>query len=279
MPAWPRLRRMSETHIYATVDGLELAGELYQPTGDGPAPYLVQVHGGAWRMQDRLSNQDLHEHLAAHGIGVFALDFRLSGQAMYPGPVADVSRGIRWFKANLGALGVRARAIGGLAFSSGGQQLGLVALCPAGPAWTEADPALAAVDAGVDFVILGWPILDPLARYRYVQASGNERIVEAHHAYFADAAAMEQGNPYMLLTRGEATHRPPMLVLQGTEDSNVEHQRADLFADAYRAAGGRIEVVKYDGQPHTFMSVNPDSEATADARARIRAFALAGGLA
>ncbi|MEQ9640226.1 MAG: alpha/beta hydrolase [Alphaproteobacteria bacterium] len=270
---------MSETHIHTRVDGLELAGELYRPAGDGPAPYLVEVHGGAWQMQDRLSNKALHEDLAAGGVGVFALDFRLSTQAKYPAPVADVSHGIRWFKANLDQLGVKASKVGGLGFSSGGQQLGLVALCPAGAAYTNDDPALAGVDASVDFVALGWPILDPLARYRFVQASGNERIQAAHHAYFADEAAMAAGSPHLLLTRGEATHKPPMLVLQGTEDSNVEHHRADLFADAYRAAGGHIEVVKYDGQPHTFISANPDSDAAADAKRRIRDFALGQALA
>ena len=64
-----------------------------------------------------------------------------------------------------------------------------------------------------------------------------------------------------------------------SSDLLAELEATDGFADAYRAAGGEIEVVKYDGQPHTFISANPDSDATADAKRRIREFALAQALA
>jgi acetyl esterase/lipase len=154
-----------------------------------------------------------------------------------------------------------------------------VALRPADPAWTAPDSALDGVDAGVDLFVACWPILDPLARYRKVLADGNERLVGAHRAYFADAAAMAAGNPQLLVERGQATHRPPMLVLQGTADSNVDHARADRFADAYRTAGGTITVKKYEGMPHTFFGAQPDSEATADGLARIRDFVQARAMA
>lgn len=264
----------SETHVYRAVCGIELAGELYRPAGGATAPFLVDAHGGAWMMNDRLTLKTVHQQLAAGGVGVFALDFRLSDQAKYPAPVSDVSHGIRWFKKNLARLGLAPELIGGIGYSSGAQQLGLVALRPAGGAWTDPDPALEGVDASVDLFVACWPILDPLARYRKVQAEGNERLVGAHHAYFADAAAMAAGNPFGLVERGQATHTPPMLVLQGTADSNVDHARADIFADAYRTAGGSITVKKYDGLPHAFFGAQPDSAATADGIARIRDFVL-----
>ena len=66
----------SEDHSYRTVDGVELLGRLYRPSGSGPAPFVVDAHGGAWSSGDRLNNALTHQHLAANGIGVFALDFR-----------------------------------------------------------------------------------------------------------------------------------------------------------------------------------------------------------
>ena len=231
---------------FRTIDGQTLLGRLYRPQTGGPAPFVIDVHGGAWGSGDRLNNEVIHRDLAARGIGVFALDFRLSSVARYPAPVDDVSFGV------LGA-------------SSGGQQMGLVALCPGGAEWTTRDPALENVDAALDFFVACWPILDPLARYRMVQANGNDRLVAAHDAYFADEAAMARGNPHLLLERGAATRLPPMLIVQGTGDANVQHDWQDRFAGLYRAKGGDIRVEKFDGQPHTFVTADPDAPASKDA--------------
>ncbi len=63
-----------------------------------------------------------------------------------------------------------------------------------------------------------------------------------------------------------------MLVIQGTADENVEHERADRFAQAYRKAGGEIEVAKFEGQPHTFAVKDPAAPASKQALEKIGAF-------
>ena len=259
---------------FRTVDGQTLLGRLYRPQTGGPAPFVVDAHGGAWGSGDRLNNEVIHRDLAARGIGIFALDFRLSSVARYPAPVDDVSFGVRWFRANAARLGLEAAAVGGLGASSGGQQMGLVALCPGGAEWTTPDPALENVDAALDFFVACWPILDPLARYRMVQANGNDRLVAAHEAYFADEAAMTRGNPHLLLERDAATRLPPTLIVQGTGDANVQHDWQDRFAGLYRAKGGDIRVEKFDGQPHTFVTADPDTPASKAAIRTIGDFIL-----
>jgi acetyl esterase/lipase len=108
-----------------------------------------------------------------------------------------------------------------------------------------------------------------------VQKTGNERLQENHNVYFPTERDMETGNPYMLLDRGEATHMPPTIIVQGTADSNVEHTRADIFAERYREAGGTVEVHKFEGQPHSFIGVEPGSDVSNDAIAKLRDFVLA----
>mgnify|MGYP001488934213 CR=1 FL=1 len=258
---------------YRTVDGQTLEARLYRP--DSPnGKWLVDVHGGAWRSGDRLNNAVIHDDLVAHGVGVFALDFRLSDTSQYPHPVQDVSYGVRWFKTNLSGLGIEALSIGGLASSSGAQQLGLTALCPSGQDWMAYAPGLGDADTALDFFIAGWPIFDPLRRYRMVQEAGNERLVAAHKAYFMNEADMDTGNPFLLLQRDGATHLPPMIIIQGTEDANVDHTWQDDFVDLYRAKGGTAEVRKFDGMPHTFATDEPEAEASKAAIAAIREFVL-----
>ncbi|MAI49086.1 MAG: hypothetical protein CMM16_00795 [Rhodospirillaceae bacterium] len=259
---------------YRTIDGITLLARLYWPDRTGPVKWIIDVHGGAWDSGNRLNNSVIHEDLAAHGIGVCALDFRLSDVAQYPAMVDDVNYAIRWFKAQAEMLDVEMSILGALGSSSGAQQMGLVALCPANKRWTTPAPEVSAFDASVDFFVAAWPILDPLARYRMVQGAGNERLVVAHDACFASEADMEEGNPYLMLERDQATHTPPVCIIQGTADANVEHSWQDKFAALYRVKGGRAEVHKFDGQPHTFVTADPETDASKAAIAKIRKFVL-----
>ena len=61
---------------YRTINGITLLARLYWPDANGPVKWMIDVHGGAWGSGNRLNNAVIHKALAAHGIGVFALDFR-----------------------------------------------------------------------------------------------------------------------------------------------------------------------------------------------------------
>ncbi len=259
---------------YRNIDGHSLLGRLYRPKISGPTNWVIDVHGGAWGSGDRLNNAVIHEHLARNGIGVFALDFRLSPDAQHPLPVEDISYGIRWFKANKQALGIQVLTIGGLGTSSGAQQLGLIALRPRDERWTTEDPALTNISARIEFFVACWPILDPLARYKMVLDVGNDRLTAAHDAYFRSKRDMEAGNPYLILKRDEEEWTPPMMIIQGTSDANVNHEWQDRFADLYKTKGGRVEVHKFKAQPHTFVTSDPQNTASIAAVQKITEFVL-----
>ncbi len=261
-----------EDILYREVEGIPLMATLYRPNLNGPTPFVVDVHGGAWGSGDRFNNSTIHHSFANNGIGVFALEFRLSSQAKFPDPVRDANYGVRWFKKNLDHLNIEATLIGGLGSSSGAQQLGLVALQPTDPLYAICDEQITNVDAKLDFFIACWPILDPMARYEMVKAKGIDRLIEAHHLYFPIKSDMIVGNPYMVVNDGRATHMPPMAIIQGEADENVDHLRADRFAEAYRQAGGQIEVHKYIGQPHTFVETAPEDLDSKDAITKLEQF-------
>jgi acetyl esterase len=128
-------------------------------------------------------------------------------------------------------------------------------------------PAIVEVHGGacLDYVVVCWPISDPLARYRMAKQTGNERLVKNHHAFFADEATMAQASPQAILENGITIKLPPALLIQGTADANVTPDMADKFAAAYAKAGGNITLRKFEGQPHTFASQNPTSPASIEA--------------
>ncbi|MGE5269280.1 MAG: alpha/beta hydrolase [Thiohalocapsa sp.] len=262
---------------YRRHNGAPLLARLYRPQGDGPFPALIEVHGGAWASGDRLNNAPLDEALAKSGIAVLAIDFRMPPAHRYPDSIADVNYATRWLKAHASEFGSRPELVGGLGTSSGGHQLLLSVLKPADPRYAALPLAEAPTeDARLPYVVLCWPISDPLARYRMVQEKGNARLVEAHDAYWHSATEMEEGNPQLILERGEmALPLPPAIVVQGTADDNVTPDMADRFAAAYRGRGGSLDLHKFDGQPHTFIVRDPASEASRRATELVRDFVLA----
>ena len=240
-----------------------LLGRLYQPKGSGPFPALIEVHGGAWAGGDRLNNAPLDEALAKSGIVVLAIDFRMPPKHRYPASIADIHYATRWLKAHAAEFGSRADLVAGLGTSSGAHQLLLSALKPRDPRYA-ALPLTGApgLDASLPYLVLCWPISDPLARYRMVKEKGNMRLVESHDAYWNSEAEMAEGNPQRIVETGEAARLPPAILLQGTGDDNVTPDMADRFTAAWRAKGGSIELHKFGGQPHTFVIRDPASDAS-----------------
>jgi len=254
-----------------------LLARLYQPHGAGPFPAVVEVHGGAWASGDRLNNAPLDEALAKSGIVVLAIDFRMPPAWRYPASIADIHFATRWLKAHAAELGSRRDLVGGLGTSSGAHQLLLSALRPADARYAALPLAEApAEDATLPYIALCWPIADPLARYRMVKEKGNTRLAASHDAYWASEAEMAEGNPQLILDRGEARlPLPPAILVQGTGDDNVTPDMADRFTAAWRARGGAMDLHKFDGQPHTFIMRDPVSEASRRATELVRDFILA----
>ena len=262
---------------YARPDGTPLLARLYRPRGagaiQGPFPGVVEVHGGAWTLNDRLTNEAIHRPLAESGIVVMAVDFRMPPTAMYPASIMDINLAVRWLKAKAGELNVAPAKVGIIGTSSGGHQAMLAAMRPRDPRYVAANlPGGANVDAAVAYVAICWSIVDPLARYRMVSGNGNQRLVDAHHAYWPSEAAMAEGNPQMILDRGEPADLPPTLLLQGGRDDNVTPDMADRFAAAYRAAGGDFQLEKFPEAPHAFVAKDPASLDSVRAVALIRDF-------
>ena len=258
--------------VYSSHDGKPLLARLYRPNGAGPFPAIVEVHGGAWTAGDRLRNAPIAAALAASGIVVLSIDFRMPPEAVYPASLIDINCAIRWFKAHADEFAVDAARVGGLGTSSGGHQIVLSAMRPRHAAYISGLSNADEPDASVAFVVACWPILDPLQRYAMAKANGRRRLVEGHDAYWVTEAAMADGNPQRILDRHAPPDLPPLLIIQGTNDDNVDHTTIDQFAKSYSARGGEIEFEKFEGEPHAFIRTDVSAPSAAKALSLIEAF-------
>jgi acetyl esterase len=250
-----------------TVDDIEylrhgatpLLARVYRPRGAGPFPALVECHGGAWCMSDRFTEKLRHEYMASHGIVSIALDFRSGSTDPYPASVQDINYAVRWAKLNARDLKTRPDLVGLSGQSSGGHLAMLVAMRPndaryAAIALPAGSPAQ---DASVRCVVMSWPVINPLGRYRHakrVQAGANapdwpKGIIARQDSYWGSEANMAEGNPMLALERGEKVPTPPAIWFQGQgdmlhdyrdPDSPVAENEPQRFVADYRKAGGEI---------------------------------------
>lgn len=71
-------------------------GDLYVPSGDGPHPVVILLHGGCWRARVDLSYLNgFARNLAADGLAVWNLEYRRVGSGGgWPGTFEDVAAGV-----------------------------------------------------------------------------------------------------------------------------------------------------------------------------------------
>jgi acetyl esterase/lipase len=159
---------------------------------------------------------------------------------------------VRWAKAN--ALQFNGTdQVGGLGSSSGGHQVLLTALRPRDERYTRLSLSdHADVHVRLSFVVACWPIAHPLECYRRARDLNLDGVA-AYDAYWRSEAAMREGDPHLIVERGEAEVLPPLLVLRGTADDVVPEEMQPRFVASCRAAGGQVELVRVEGMPHTFV--------------------------
>ena len=258
---------------YQRQGGRALLARLYRPAGAGPYPAAIQVHGGAWVNKDRTDNDFMAKALAESGILVASLDFRMPPEAPYPASLADINLGIRWLKARARTYGSRPDWVGIFGTSSGGHQALLAAMRPDDPRYTALQlPDAPSMDARVGFAISGWGVLDPLLRYHLAKKAGNAELIENHHAFWGDEAAMSEGSLPAILDRGEKAVLPPALVFGGDSDEWVPVETMRRLVDGWKKAGGEVELQLYPGANHGFMTGKPNAPYAAPVIERMKAF-------
>jgi acetyl esterase/lipase len=251
---------------YLQVDGKTFQATVYQPEGSGPFPVILDVHGGAWVREDvsRDEHSLLDKALAAMGIVVVAIDYRQSAQYHYPDSVADVNFALRWLRANASKFNGSSQIVGVFGSSSGGHLVLLNGLRPSDPRYAALPSAgFATKSASPDYIILVYPISDPLARRAYAAELGNNAPVKSTDIYFSPPGSIQEGNPQLILDRHEPIKLPPVLLLQGSadtngvvKDTNVSPEIQQRFAASYSAAGGKMQLELLPGAPHNFVNMD-----------------------
>jgi acetyl esterase/lipase len=242
---------------YASHDGVELSGDLYLPKGAKAAPALVAVHGGAWIQGARTAFQYWGPYLAARGIALFAISYRLVTKSkMFPQAVQDVMAAVQFMRGKAGEFGVDPARIGLLGASAGAHLAALAALAGNKFAGGYPQDAFASVSTEVKALVGVYGIYDMAAMWTSCQVQwpiGNivERFLGAPP--MADRQLYFDASPMSYATL--ANNKLAVLLVTGDADDLVEpKEQTDAFLLALKQAGFYVRPCVVTGAPHYWLN-------------------------
>ncbi|GGF04383.1 hypothetical protein GCM10011611_07210 [Aliidongia dinghuensis] len=229
--------------VYATLDGIALAGDFYRPETMAAAPVVVAVHGGGWKLGSARFYQYWGPFLAARGIALFAIDYRLveDGRHRYPAAVDDVRAAVAFVRAQAPRLGIDAERIALVGDSAGAHLAALVALTD---------------EPGIKAAVTVYGVYDLVAQWQHdLAARPHDQITEIFMGIspLEDRLAYLAASPLSHVTRRRS--RTAFLVAWGTADDVVAWQtQSQPFVTALKQAGCFVRTVPITDAPHFWMS-------------------------
>jgi acetyl esterase/lipase len=250
----PHVRHIPDL-VYGEVSGFRpLELDLYlPPAAASPAPVIVHVHGGGWRRGSRRhplprAGADFYQRLAAQGFAVAAVDYRLSGEALFPAALEDVRAAAAWVRGQACAYGMDTGRVFLWGDSAGGHLALMTALTGAKvPGPEGAGPQIRGV-------VAWFPVTDLAGLESDVTDAGGtpDPGPGSREALFLGAPA--SAVPDLAREASPVAHAsaaaPPVLLMHGAADDMVPPAQSIRLAEALTAAGAAAEVELVPGATH-----------------------------
>ena len=187
--------------------------DLYQPESDKRLPVIILVHGGGWANGSKDKFTPMAISLAKEGFAVANINYRLSGEAKFPGAVEDTKASIRWVRANAEKYNVNPEKIFGIGGSAGGHLIAMAALTDEGKYEGKGGNNTVSSKIG-PIIILG----SGVDQYERVKAMPNKKIPNCEvflGPFEGNEDLYKAASPYYHLTEGD----PAIFMLDGEKDN------------------------------------------------------------
>ncbi len=247
-----RAGREPQTHAYAQHGDTALQLDLYMPDTKRPrVAVIVFLHGGGWSAGDRTMIEPVALDQVARGFALASVDYRLSGQAVWPAQIEDGRTAMRWLRANAQECGLDPDRMIAFGVSAGGHLAAM--LGTAGD-----DDGAGDIPARPDGVVALYPPTDfvraaaigPHSMQAQAQASPHAKLIGAPITEAVEA--VQSANPAAFVDGTE----PPFLLLHGSADCLVDPGQSALLATALEAAGSHVRLVNAPGLVHADARFN-----------------------
>ncbi|MEB3049760.1 alpha/beta hydrolase [Mycolicibacter sp. MYC123] len=235
-------------------DGGTIALRWYRRVGGAqPGSAVLYLHGGGmildWGHMGPLYDQAVRGYVAACGVPMLVVDYRVAPEFPYPTPLEDCYAALCWLAEHAASLGVDTARLAVMGDSAGGGLAAGLGLA----AHDRGGPAIAAQ-------LLIYPMLDD--RTCRAPADPPPLQVWSYDDNATGWAALLGGRPatgYAAPARvADLAGSPPTYLDVGGLDIFAEEDVA--YAGRLLAAGVPVEAHVYPGCPHAFELMAPDAE-------------------
>lgn len=224
---------------FSTVPGFRpLSLDLHLPDSS-PAPVVLFLHGGGWRVGSRaqfspvVSEADSFGRTVEAGFAVVAADYRLSGEAVYPAQLNDARAALGWIAAHAGEHGLDADRVVLWGGSAGGTIAALIGLEPG-----------VRVRGVIDWY--GPADLATMAQFTADQPHPTREDLWLGVAVERADDLAREASPVHRVHGGA----PPFLITHGLADTDVPPDQSRALATALAAAGAEVDLDLVPGIGH-----------------------------
>lgn len=217
--------------------------DLFVPSGEGPFPLLVNIHGGGWHSGGKEGGIALARSYLPKGIAVASLTYRLVKDAAFPAQIEDCNAAIAWLRTHAQEYRLDPGKIAVTGHSAGAHLCALIAATGDKTIFKNPQKVQAAVCASGPFDLDRdrgqWPEKSFLR---------NER--DPMFPFFPnkvyDAAFARYASPQSYIHAG----MPPMYIVHGDSDRLVPLGQAQVFAEDLKKAGVEVTWRATAGRDH-----------------------------
>jgi acetyl esterase/lipase len=227
-----------------------LSADVFRGAGSGPRPFVVVVHGGSWRSGDKGEAPWISRTLAASGLTVVDVRYRLAPANRFPTAVGDVKCLLGRLRERAEAFGIDPRRAALLGRSAGGQ-IALVAAYSAGD--PRVAPTCETSDEPVQAVVGLYAPTDLAWGYDNHARPDVVRGPESYRAYLGGTPA-ERPEAYRLGSPQSWADRPlpRTLLIHGTLDRLVRAEHSRRLARVLEAEGRSVQLLLIPLAEHAF---------------------------
>jgi acetyl esterase/lipase len=213
----------------------QLKLDVYQPKGAEHAPVVVFFYGGSWTHGERGWYRFVGTTLAAHGVVTIIPDYRKYPQVKMDGFMQDAAKAVAWAHQHAAEFSGAADDMFVMGHSAGGQ---IGALLLTDPSWLAPYGLHPADMAG--FIGLA-------GCYDFMPIPASEKDMLGMFGH--DPASQARAQP----VRFVSGHEPPMLLLQGEADHEVDPSNAVSLAHALQGRHEDVTLRLYPGVSHNAL--------------------------
>jgi acetyl esterase/lipase len=227
--------------------------DIYLPEeGDGPFAVLIHIHGGGFAIGDkRDDHMDAYLKALHRGMATVSIEYRLSGEAIFPAAVLDVRSAIRYLREHAAEYHLDPEKFVAIGGSAGGNLAAMLAMnIPNGefPGETvettgETQPFVA---LGIDqFGPMNFKTMDEMARANGISHADHDEPFSPESKYLgvaipeAPEALANSANPATYISDAMSD----MLVQHGTVDVLVPYEQSVEFVKQIQEKQGKDKVV------------------------------------